>query len=80
MNEIQFNSSNSSFNVELKGDEVTVRSNPVNNSSLYSQDSYIKLSLIKTIPEKEAWHLAYLLSEYLKSVSLHNTGYEGLIK
>jgi hypothetical protein len=80
MNEIQFNSSKSSFDVEIKDDEVTVISNPVDDSLIYSQDLYIKFSFKKTIPEKEAWHLTYLLSEYLESVSLHNTGYEGLIK
>ncbi len=80
MDEIQFNSLKSSFDVEIKDDEVTVISKPVNDSSLYSQDLYIKFSFKKTISEKEAWHLSYLLSEYLESVSLYNTGFEGIIK
>jgi len=80
MNEIKFDTSKSLYSVEIKGDEVTVRSNPVDNSSLYSNDSYIKFSFKKSISEKDAWHLTYLLNEYLEAVSLHNTGYEGLIK
>lgn len=71
MNEIQFNSSKSSFYVEIKADEVPVKSNPIDDS-LYSHDLYIKLSFKKRISEKEVWHLTYLLNEYLESVSLHN--------
>jgi len=48
--------------------------------STYPKKPVVILSFNKTIPEKDAWKLTYLLSEYLDSISIRNTSFENLIE